>query len=61
VPSSNLGAPTKFNSNPLAPTNKFKHLERVLVGPVLFFLFSRRRDRRYSLRSALLILPTSAI
>ena len=35
-------------SNPLAPTNKFKHLERVLVGPVLFFLFSRRWDRRYS-------------
>jgi hypothetical protein len=48
-------------SNPLAPTNNFKHLERVLVEPVLFFLFSRRWDRRYSLRSAQLILPKSAI
>ena len=46
VPSSNLGA----------PTNDFKHLERVLVEPVLFCLFSRRWDRRYSLRSAQLIL-----
>ena len=46
VPSSNLGA----------PTNDFKHLERVLVEPVLFCLFSRRWDRRYSLRSVQLIL-----
>ena len=42
-------------SNPLAPTNDFKHLERVLVEPVSFCLFSRRWDRRYSLRSAQLI------
>ena len=43
------------HSNPLAPTNDFKHLERVLVESVLFFLFSRRCDRRYSLKSAQLI------
>ena len=47
-------------SNPLAPTNNFKHLERVLVEPVLFCLFSRRRDRRYSLRSSQLIPQKSA-
>ena len=35
-------------SNPLAPTNDFKHLERVRVEPVLFFLIDRRWDRRYS-------------
>jgi hypothetical protein len=46
VPSSNLGA----------PTNNSKHLERVLVEPVLFCLFSRRWDRRYSLNFITLIL-----
>ena len=48
-------------SNPLAPTNYFRHLERILIKPVLFFLFSRRWDRRYSLRSSRLILPKSVI
>ena len=33
-------------SNPLAPTNSFKHLERVLAEPVLFLLFSRNWDNR---------------
>jgi hypothetical protein len=42
-------------SNPLAPTNKIKHLERILVESVLFLLFSRRWDRRYSLKSDQLI------
>ncbi len=42
-------------SNPLAPTNNFNDLEWVLVESVLFCLFSRRWDRRYSLRSAQLI------
>ncbi len=42
-------------SNPLAPTNDFKDLERVLAEPVLFIMFSRRCDRRYSLKSFLLI------
>ena len=46
VPSSNLGA----------PTNNFKHLERVLVEPVLFYPFSRRWDRRYSFNFITLIL-----
>ncbi len=41
VPSSNLGA----------PTNNFKHLERVLVEPVLFFMKNRRWDRRFPLVS----------
>jgi len=48
-------------SNPLAPTNDFKHLERILIKPVLFFLFSRCWNRRYSLRSSRLILPKSVI
>ena len=38
-------------SNPLAPTNNFKHLERVLAESVLFFVFSRRWDRRFLLIS----------
>jgi hypothetical protein len=36
-------------SNPLAPTNNFKHLERVLMEPVLFFPVDRRCDRRFPL------------
>ena len=47
-------------SNPLAPTNNFNYLERILVESVFIFLFSRRWDRRYSFRSAQLILPKSA-
>jgi hypothetical protein len=43
----------------IAPTNNFNHLKRVLMEPVLFCLFSRRWDRRYSLKSTQLITQKS--
>jgi hypothetical protein len=46
-----FGAQEIGGSNPLAETNYFKRLERILIEPVLFFMVSRRWDRCLSLIS----------
>ncbi len=38
----------------ITPINDFKHLEQVLVEPLLFFMKNRRWDRRFPLISELL-------